>query len=142
MVASSTSPPSSVTWHALTSPLCTGWVSFPSSYVPSPMAPHGDQCWAVSRELLASGFAGETTAVVETASKPPVSLVVEVVDMLKSLALPHSSCRGLLCFQGNSSAVVHPGRCCSRLILAVGPCLKQVPCYCLTFGCVLRGKHS
>uniref|UniRef100_A0A663F1K3 SH3 domain and tetratricopeptide repeats 2 n=1 Tax=Aquila chrysaetos chrysaetos TaxID=223781 RepID=A0A663F1K3_AQUCH len=28
---------------------------FPSSYVPSPMAPHGEQCWAASRELLASG---------------------------------------------------------------------------------------
>uniref|UniRef100_A0A663F345 SH3 domain and tetratricopeptide repeats 2 n=1 Tax=Aquila chrysaetos chrysaetos TaxID=223781 RepID=A0A663F345_AQUCH len=27
---------------------------FPSSYVPSPMAPHGEQCWAASRELLAS----------------------------------------------------------------------------------------
>lgn len=42
--------------------------------MPSPMAPHGEQCWAVSRELLAQGFAGETTAVVETASEPSAQL--------------------------------------------------------------------
>lgn len=67
---------------------------FPLSLCAQPHGIHEEQSWAVPRDLLAWGFAGETTAVIETASKTSAQPGRGGFRYPQELALPHCSLYG------------------------------------------------